>query len=78
MRDIALLLDSLFVISSLSQSSLLDRRLYVQTANALYSQFTILLDANTIGSIASVGEIHLRLLHDVVFHVVLYNAFSFH
>ena len=57
MRDIALLLDSLALISPLPKSSLLDRRLYVQTTNAPYSQLTNLSDANTIGSIAGVGEL---------------------
>ena len=56
MRDIALFLDSFFFIPSLAQSSLLDRRLYVQNTNTHHSQFTTLSDANTIGSISGVGE----------------------
>ena len=59
MGDVALLLDLLILIPSLAQSSLLDSWLYVQGGDARYNQFTTLSDANTIGSIASVGKLSL-------------------
>lgn len=72
MCDIALFLDSLTLIPALPKSPFLDRWVYVPTVHVLYSQFTILLDANTIGSIASVGELY------VSFYVLLIGFMTLH